>query len=306
MKKNIFISVFLVLFILNIKIVMSSVKYASCLFFEKIFISSFPFMILCDVLIYFDYHNFIKNSFPGKIISKLFNIDSNSSSILIFSIFTSQPNNSIYIRNMLDNKCIDINSANKLLCFTYFPSISFVIGTIGIFMFNSFKIGFLLYLNCILNNILIGLFLRNEYISSIDKDNNLKNDSFLNMLKTSIIKSFNNLYIILGNIIIFTIIINLISHFFNFDEFIIGVISIFLELTNGINNIALSNINLICKLGLISFGLNFSGLSILFQSFSILSDYKINIKKILVIKLIFSIISSIIFMLGFPIFLQIL
>lgn len=304
MKKNIFISIFLVLFILNMKIVMSSVKYASCLFFEKIFISTFPFMILSDILFYFDYHIFIRDSLIGKFISKVFNIDSNSSSILIFSVFTSQPNNSIYIKNMLDKRLIDVNSANKLLCFTYFPSISFVIGTIGIFMFNSFKIGLFLYLNCLLNNILIGLFLRNEYIVSMNSDIS-KNESFLNMLKSSIIKSFNNLYIILGNIIIFTIIINLISHFFDFNSLTTGIISIILELTNGINNIVLCDSNLIFKLGLISFGLNFSGLSILFQSFSMLSDYNINIKKILVIKLIFSIISSIIFMSLLPIFLQI-
>lgn len=304
MRKNIFFSIFLILFILNIKIVMSSVRDASFLFFDKIFISTFPFMILSDILFYYDYHIFIRDSFIGKFISWIFNIDKNSSSVIIFSFLTSQPNNSIYIKNMLDNKYIDVNGGNKLLCFTYFPSISFVIGTIGIFMFNSFKIGLLLYLNCILNNLLIGLYLRNEYVSSINTGIEEK-DSFLNMLKSSFIKCFNNLYIIFGNIIVFTIIINLISYFFDFNNRFLSIISIILELTNGINNILLSEFHLIFKLGIISFGLNFSGLSILFQSFSILSEYKLNIKKILVIKLIFSLISSLIFMMGLPIFLQI-
>ena len=107
MKKNIFISISLILFITNIKIVMSSVKYASILFFEKVFISTFPFMILSDILFYFDYDVFLSNSFIGKVFSKIFGVDNNSSSVLIFSIFTSQPNNSIYIKNLLDN-CINI------------------------------------------------------------------------------------------------------------------------------------------------------------------------------------------------------
>ena len=303
MKKNIFISIFLIIFIFNIRIVMDSVKYASSLFIEKIFISTFPFMILSDILFYFDYHIFLKDSFVGRFISKIFNIDGSSASVVIFSIFTSQPNNSVYIKNMLDNNLIDIKSANKLLCFTYFPSISFVIGTIGIFMLNSFKLGLFLYLNCLFNNILIGLYLRNEI--SISYGNKvLEKDTFLNTVKTSIIKSFNNLYIILGNIIIFTIIIDLISFLLNIDNLFIVLISVILEITNGINNIILSDVSLISKLVLISFALNFSGFSILFQSFSILSNYKINIKKILVIKLIFSIISSFLFMLILPILLQ--
>ena len=304
MRKNILISIFLLLFIFNIDIVMNSVKDASFLFFNKIFISTFPFMLLSDILFYFDYHIFLRDSFIGKFISKLFNIDRNSSSIIIFSLLSSQPNNSIYIKNMLDNKLISIECANKILCFTYFPSISFVIGTIGIFMFNSFKIGLFLYLNCILNNIFIGLYLRNIYVASSDNISNKNNISFLNFLKSSINKSINNLYIILGNIIIFTIIINLVSNLFNLNVLSTGIISVFLELTNGINNIILLDSSLILKLGFISFALNFSGLSILFQSFSILSDYKINIKKILVIKLIFSIISSFLFMLILPILLQ--
>ena len=248
MKKNILISIIIVIFLFNLDIVMNSVKSSAYLFFSKIFISTFPFMILSDILFYFNYHEFIKN--------------------------------------------------------TYFPSISFVIGTIGIFMFNSLKIGLFLYLNCIFNNILIGLYLRKEYVSSLD-NSFVENDSFLNMLKSSIVKSFNNLYIIFGNIIIFSIMINLISSLFKLDICLLGFVSIILELTNGINNIVLCDIDLLYKLFFISFGLNFGGLSILFQSFSILSDYNIDIKKILVIKLIFSIISSLIFILGIPILLQI-
>lgn len=304
MKKNILISIIIVIFLFNLDIVMNSVKSSAYLFFSKIFISTFPFMILSDILFYFNYHEFIKNSFIGKFISRLFNIDSNTSSIIIFSLFTSMPNNSIYIKKLLDNKLISISGANKLLCFTYFPSISFVIGTIGIFMLNSLKIGLFLYLNCIFNNILIGLYLRKEYVSSLD-NSFVENDSFLNMLKSSIVKSFNNLYIIFGNLIIFSIMINLISSLFKLDIFLLGFVSIILELTNGINNIVLCDIDLLYKLFFISFGLNFSGLSVLFQSFSILSDYNIDIKKILVIKLIFSIINSLIFILRIPILLQI-
>ena len=41
---------------------------------------------------------------------------------------------------------IDLNTANKIINYTYFPSISFVIGTIGVSIYKSLKIGFILWL----------------------------------------------------------------------------------------------------------------------------------------------------------------
>ena len=109
------------------------------------------------------------------------------------------------------------------------------------------------------------------------------------MLKESILKSFNTCFIILGNIIIFTIIINILNSYININPVISSVFNGLLEMTSGIKSISMLNISLKYKIILTSFILNFSGLSIIFQSRSILSDYKINIKKILIVKLVFSI-----------------
>ena len=291
MKKNLFITIIFFVFIFNIEIVMNSVKDASVLFFNKIFISTFPFMILSDILFYFDYHIFLVNSFFGKNISKLLKLNDSETTVFIFSIFTSQPNNAVYIKKLLDDNVIDLETANKLLIFTYFPSISFVIGTIGIIMFNSVKIGLFLYLGAILNNILICLFLKNNKVSNNYKFS-YKKDSFINSLKNSIIKTFNNSFIILGNLIIFNIIINLISKYLN-NDFLLILVSSLLEVTTSLNFITFSEISMFFKVLLSSFSINFSGLSILFQSFSILGDYKLDIKKILILKLIFSLISSV-------------
>ena len=129
--KYLFLSFILIVFIFNINIVIESTKYSSILFFNKIFITIVPFIILSDILIYFDYHIFLKNTI-GKFLSKLFNIDPSTSIIFILSILTCSPNNAIFTKDMLNNDEIDINTANKIMCFTYFQSIPFVIGTIGV------------------------------------------------------------------------------------------------------------------------------------------------------------------------------
>ena len=288
--KYIILTLILIIFILNIKIVINSTYEASLLFFKKVFITIFPFVILCDFLIYFNYHIFIKGIF-GKIINKIFNIDSNTSIIFILSIFSSHPSNAIYIKNLLDNKIIDIKVANRILIYTYFPSIAFVIGVIGVSLYNSFKIGLMLWIICFINNILIGLFLRkdNVYIESINNES--KNISFFECFKLSIIKAINTSFIILGNLIVFTIIINLIVNYISINPTILSILTGFLELTSGVISISLLDIPFNVKFALTSLILNFSSLSILFQSFSILSSYKINIKKTLTVKLMFSIIT---------------
>lgn len=287
--KYIVLTLVLIVFILNIEVVINSTYDASVLFFKKVFISIFPFIVLCDILIYFNYHLFIKKIF-GKVINKIFNIDSNTSIIFILSVLTSHPSNAVYIKNLLDNKLIDIKTANRILIYTYFPSIAFVIGVIGISLYNSFKIGLLLWIICFINNIFIGLYLRkdNSYIESIT--NETKNISFFECFKLSIVKAINTSFIILGNLIVFTIIINLLVKYVSINSTILSILTGFLELTSGVISISKLSIPFNIKFALTSLILNFSSLSILFQSFSILSDYKINIKKTLTIKLMFGII----------------
>ena len=288
--KYIVLTLILIVFILNIKVVINSTYEASILFFKKVFITIFPFIILCDILIYFNYHLFIKKVF-GKLINKIFNIDSNTSIVFILSVLTSHPSNAVYIKNLLDNKIIDIKTANRILIYTYFPSIAFVTGVIGISLYNSFKVGLLLWIICFINNILIGLYLRNDnsYVERVSSET--KDISFFECFKLSIIKAINTSFIILGNLIVFTIIINLFIRYVSIDSTILSILTGFLELTSGVISISLLNIPFNIKFALTSLILNFSSLSILFQSFSILSDYKINIKKTLTIKLMFSIIT---------------
>ena len=291
--KYIILTIILIIFLINIDLVISSTKDACILFFNKIFISIVPFIILCDVLIHYDYHLFI-NKIIGSIISKLFNIDENTSMIFILSMLTSHPANCIYIKDMLDSKIIDVDSANKIICFSYFPSISFVIGTIGINIYNDSKIGLLLWLFILLNNIFIGIYLRKYKNISYTNNSLIIKDSLINTIKKSILKSINTSFIILGNLIIFTIINKILFNYLD-NSILLSIISGLLELTSGIINVSSLNVSYSLKLSITLFILCFSGISILFQGISILSEYKINIKRILTIKLVFSIFTSLIF-----------
>lgn len=293
--KPIFLTLTLIVFLFNLDIVINSTLSASYLFITKVFVSIFPFIILSDILFYFNYDLFLKKIF-GNIISKLFNVSKSTSIIYVLSILTSHPTNSVYIKEMLDRKEIDENDINKILLTTYFPSIAFVIGTIGIGIYHSIKTGVFLYLTILIKNILIGIFLRGKNLSKEIQSIKKNNITLQETISNSIIKGINISYTILGNIIIFTIIVNLLNNYLNINSPILSLISGMLEMTSGIFMISNLNINLSQKILLTSFILNFSGLSIIFQTTSILNKYKINIKKILIIKLIFSIMILLIFL----------
>lgn len=293
--KPIFLTLTLIIFLFNLDIVINSTLSASYIFITKVFVSIFPFIILSDILFYFNYDLFLKKIF-GNIISKLFNVSKSTSIIYVLSILTSHPTNSVYIKEMLDKKEIDENDINKILLTTYFPSIAFVIGTIGIGIYHSIKTGVFLYLTILIKNILIGIFLRGKNLSKEIQSIKKNNITLQETISNSIIKGINISYTILGNIIIFTIIVNLLNNYLNINSTILSLISGMLEMTSGIFMISNLNINLSQKILLTSFILNFSGLSIIFQTTSILNKYKINIKKILIIKLIFSIMILLIFL----------
>ena len=293
--KPIFLTLTLIIFLFNLDIVINSTLSASYLFITKVFVSIFPFIILSDILFYFNYDLFLKKIF-GNIISKLFNVSKSTSIIYVLSILTSHPTNSIYIKEMLDRKEIDENDINKILLTTYFPSIAFVIGTIGIGIYHSIKTGVFLYLTILIKNILIGIFLRGKNLSKEIQSIKKNNITLQETISNSIIKGINISYTILGNIIIFTIIVNLLNNYLNISSTILSLMSGMFEMTSGIFMISNLNINLSQKILLTSFILNFSGLSIIFQTTSILNKYKINIKKILIIKLIFSIMILLIFL----------
>lgn len=59
-RKYILLTAVLIIFIINIDIVIKSVLDSSILFFTKVFVSIFPFIILSDILIFYDYHIFFK------------------------------------------------------------------------------------------------------------------------------------------------------------------------------------------------------------------------------------------------------
>ncbi len=267
-------SLFIYLFISNPNIIIDSVNASLDIFINNIFVSLFPFFLLADILINYNYIYYLSKIFKFKY-----------SYIILMSMISGLPSNAKYISNLLDNNQISTHDAEILLSITFFPNPMFVIGTVGTIMMNNTKLGIILLINIYLSNLVLYIY----YYNKLERKNitiNTNQLAFPNLLKESILKNINTLLVILGTIVLFILLSNIIFNYIKLNPLIQSIIASLLEMTSGIKKISILSINTNLKFILISTSLMFSGLSIITQALSILSDYNLNIKLILKNKLI--------------------
>ena len=303
MKNNLkkyLINVLLVTIFIYIFIYSKNIKYyvlfAINLWINNLIPSIFPFLLISKLLIIYNTFDFINNI---NIINKIFNTSKNSSFIIISSIFTGFPTGSIYIKDLLDKNLISEKEANHLIMFTNYANPLFIISVIGENLLNNKKIGIFIFIIHVISGLFIGIVFK-EKISVNNKKhiNNISQNNFITNLINSIYDSFKVLINMLGIIIFFLMIISLIDTFFIRSTLTL-IIKGLIEMTTGITFISQSKLNIRLKVSIICFLLSFSGLSIHFQTKSIIDNTNISYKKYLIGRIVHSILC---FILSFILF----
>ena len=233
----ILIIVLIIIIFLNYNIVLASSIYAFKIWLYKVFPFLFIMFVLNDILISININSLFKN---------------NIIYILIMSLLSGCPSNAFIISNMYNAKEIDCQTANYLLLFTHFINPLFLLSILRYLFTNSVAIK-LIIINYI-SNVLILIF---NY-KKLNIKNVLLNKSITFNLGNSIIKAINSLTMILGTIVFFTIITNIISYTFNINNIATLFIKGFLEVTQGLNYLKSLNISIVLKqliaISFISFG----------------------------------------------------
>ena len=270
----ILLSLLLVIFLTNPNLIIDSVNYSVNVFLKNVMPSLLPFFILADTLINYNYIYFLNKIFKFKY-----------SYLILMSLFSGLPSNAKYISILLENNEINLEDASVMLSVTFFPNPMFVIGSIGSLMLNSTKLGTIILINIYISNFIVYL-LNYKKLKTKNTNFSQKQKSFITLIKTSIINNAKTLLVILGTIVIFTTLSNIIFNYIKIPNIIEGIITSIFEMTSGIKKISITTIPIHYKLLLISLALSFSGISVLCQALSILNEYKINIKLILKNKIL--------------------
>ena len=294
------------------------------LFFNAIFPSLFPFLVIINIIISYDGIH-IYSKLLGNIICKPLKLPKECNFALLISLLCGYPLGARYTCDLYEKNIIDLNTCERLLSIASNSSPLFIIGSVGASMMLSSKIGYILLLSNIISCIFMGFiipsrnsFFRIKYRSRSSSINIKTNENIGMILKSSIEDAMKNSLSIGGFIVVFSVLTGMIKDnaLFNIvlnklsliigssSNFIEGLLLGMLEMTNGCFLIASSNSNLYVKLPVLSFLIAFSGLSIISQVYSYTYKYDISIKKYIARKFIQAIISSILTIILYFIFLH--
>lgn len=282
----------LILILLNKSLISKTIIYSFSIWFNTLVPSMFPMIVLSDILINYNFTEFIPNSIV-KFISKIFNISKNSVLVIFLSMISGFPTNAITVVNAYDKKMISRKEAEHLLLFNHFANPLFVLETIGIFYLNNNKYGIVILISHVLGNIIIGLLFRYKNKYSIDNYiyNNYKSQSFGDVISSSIKKTINSLFMISGTITLFLILSTLIINVFNLNSYLSILIQGILEMTTAVASLSMISVSDVIKVIVSTMIISFGGLSIHLQVYSSL-DGKLRYKNYFVGRLLQTLISG--------------
>lgn len=301
-----FIAIFCIIFPSDMLI---STKSALSLWATVIVPSLLPFLIISELL----QQTAITNIFAkllAPIMNYVFKLPGISSIALFLGFTGGYPVGAKVTTDLRNKKLISQNDAKHLISFTNNAGPLFLSGAIGIGLYKSPMIGFLLmtahYLSALLVGIIFSFFKKNNKQTTTPKLNFkiIKINELGSVLSNTINNSIISICIVGGFILLFSIISTIFEKLYitNFIASIImpntpielshGIISGILEVTTGANKIASVNISLLNKLIITSILVGFGGFSIHMQTLGIISSSDIKFSSYLLGKTLQSLISG--------------
>ncbi len=256
------IIIFFILIFIKKDIMYYTIYNTVILWFKNIVPNLLPMFITTSLIIESNLIINICNIF-GKLFNKIFKCSNYGIFIYFLSLFTGSPSNAKYINDLVNNNLISNTLSDKLLLFTSNYNILLIYSLLSLYLNKSISIKIITII--IISNIVVGLIFRN--INYIDlKTNYIKRK--INISK--IIKdTIDTLLMILGTLIFFNIIINLLPIK---NMLLKNILNGFLEITTGLKGLEYLNISTNIKILLSTVYLSFGGLSIHTQIKSILPD----------------------------------
>lgn len=283
-----------ILIIINADSAITYAKSALNICYEIIIPSLFPFFICSGLLIYSGFCESIAKIFR-PVMMPLFNINGSGSAAFVLGILSGYPLGAITTCQLYENRYLSQSEAERLLAFCNNSGPLFILGSVGISLYSSPKIGLILYIAHILSSLTVGIlfrfYKRNEYnapTASVANPERSIGEIFTIVMQNSI----KSILTICGTILFFSVVSNIIANYINLDyvikSFIIGI----MEFVTGTRAIASAQLDLPIKLILSSVIVGFAGLSVHMQVMSAVSSYELSLKPYIVGKVLHGVLAG--------------
>lgn len=296
---------------------LASAKEGLLLWVNSVVPTLFPFFVATELL---NHTNFIPmiGKYLNKFMRPIFKVPGEGAYAFLMGLISGYPVGAKIVCHLRENGLCTKDEGERMLAFTNNSGPLFIIGTVGISLFNNQSVGIILLVTHILACITVGII-----FGFMKKENNIKWDRYsINTMKKdektlggilgeSIKNAIGTILMIGGFVVIFSIIISILnnSHILEIfsklispiitsiginAEFVKPVLAGLIELTNGVKLVSETSIvNYNLSIILSAFLLGFGGISILLQVSSIVAKTDLSMKKYVFGKLLQGIIASV-------------
>ena len=300
--------------------------------------SLFPFFVAVELLKHTNLIYYLSKKLD-KYMKPIFNLPGVASFPFVMGLISGYPVGAKIVSDLYSNYLCTQKEAERMLAFTNNSGPLFIIGTVGCSFYSNTSIGILLLISHILSSICVGIILgiisriksatntftanstqsasANNFSSLLQDD--IRIDDLGGILGSAIVSAIKSILMIGGFVTIFSVILSIlnntkiltiisyfISNIFHINpDYIVGLLTGFLEFTNGLYKIStINNKMLSINLILSSFIIGFGGISVTLQVLNIISKNKLSIKTYIFGKLLHGTISALFtfLILSIPIF----
>ena len=150
------ISVLIVLFAANINLSLNAAIEGSKLWYKAILPTTFPFVVICNLLIYYDGIS-LYSKIPGPLICKPLNLSENCSFPIVASLLCGYPLGAKYCVDLYNMNYLDKEEYIRLLNIASNVGPIFLIGSVATALLNNVYFGYILLASSYLSIIFIGI-----------------------------------------------------------------------------------------------------------------------------------------------------
>ena len=265
--------------IINKMVVFNNVSYAIKLWINSIVPSIFPFFIVSDILISYNFFNYIPR-FIKRFFARIFGVNDNAVTLFFLSILSGFPSSAKNIRKIYDEGLVTVDEASKFLVFSHFANPLFILGTVSVFFLHDDNLGIVVLISHYLPNFILGICFRGNdsclLKSTINSDFNRQ--SFPKVFFNSIRNSIDTLLMILGTLTCFLVMSSLFVEVVKINIYSEAIFKGIMEMTMGLKSVSMLEISNIYKVVISSMILSFGGFSVHMQVLSFIEGSDISYK----------------------------
>ena len=290
------------------------------LWLTKVFPALFPFIVSCNILLHLGIAEKISSVFR-PFCRFLFGLDGIAAFPFFMGILSGYPMGAKLTAQLYKENLLSREEAQHILHFSNNPGPLFLIGTVGIGFFGLPLYGYALLFCSILGSVLTGILLRprmrKKQTKCLSRPLPLKDIPLTTLLSHSVADGMQTILLIGGYLIffaafsealkqasVFSILAETLSFLPLSEKTLQGICCGLLEMTNGAYLLSCSTDALRLRLTFTAFLVSFGGLSILGQTFGILSEVPLSKKDYLKGKFLNTLFSSLFLYFLFPFFEQ--